>query len=256
VTIELDDATVDRFRHDGSVVLRGAVEPQPLADEVDDALAHGLLPGAALNGGSAGIRFQGVIMMCERTPVSLRLVDELGAVATRLLGRPALPGRAKATRYTGASGWHVDSDVAIASLGCVAYLEPLTATTGALRVRPGSHRGAPHDEVAIETRPGDVIVFDEHLAHGSVGGALRRQWRADFVADPRDDVEAELVCGEFARILDPSWDLGDDVDAYPSYGAYWQSRDRWWHARLRELGVYDLAARYTAAIAAQRATAV
>jgi hypothetical protein len=248
VTLVIDEATVCRFRRDGYVVLRGAIDPQPLSNEVDDALARGMRTDAPINLGSGGVGFHSVIMMCDRTPVSLHLVDLLSAAGAQLLGRTVLPGRAKGTRYFDSSRWHVDSDLPIDSVGFVAYLEQLTASTGALRVRPGSHRGETGDEVVVETRPVDLVAFDEHLVHGSVGGAVRRQWRIDFIVDPVDDTEAAYVRATFARIFDPTWDGGDDPDAYPSYGAHWQSLDRPWHQPLRRLGVYDLAERHREAM--------
>ena len=47
-------------------------------------------------------------------------------------------------------------------------------------------RGGSPDAVTLATIPGDVIVFDEHLTHGSDGGAVRRQWHVDFIAEPLD----------------------------------------------------------------------
>jgi len=243
---------VYRFRRDGYEVLRGGINPRPLSAEVDDAFLHGLRANVPINEGSGGAGFLGVIMMCEETPVSLELVDTLAVTAARLMGREALPGRAKATQYFGSTDWHVDSDVPIPSLGFVTYLEPLTADAGALRIRPGSHLGEVRDPVVIETTPGDVIAFDEHVAHSSAGGTLRRQWRVDFFADPLNTDEAAHAHAMFERILDPAWYLGDDSDGYPSYGSYWQTLDRPWHARLRDLGIYDLAARHRHAMRNRR----
>ena len=97
--------------------------------------------------GSGTVTFRYVPMMCERTPVSVGLIDRYAVIAAELLGRPVLPGRAKGTWYQSDTGWHRDSVGDIASLGVLAYLEPLDAATGALRVVPGSHaardRGAP-----------------------------------------------------------------------------------------------------------------
>jgi hypothetical protein len=247
---------VASFRTDGFVVLPQAIDPAPLSAEVDAALQHGLQPDRGRIAGAEGVEFHSVVMMNERTPVSLGLVDDLARVAASLLDRPVLPGRAKATRYFGSSGLHADSESTVPSLGVVAYLEPLDADTGALRVVPGSHRdGTTPDASAVRalaTEPGDLIVFDEHLVHGSSGGAVRRQWRVDFVADPMGPQEEALVRTMFAGLFDPDWDGGDDVDRYPSYGAYWQTLDRPWTERLRELGVYDLAARHAASVRARR----
>src|SRR5690242_14983125 len=91
VNVDVGDGSVDRFQRDGYVVLRRVIDPEPLAAEVDDALLHGLRPDAPVNRGSGGVGFLGVIMMCERTPVSLGLIDRLAPAAARLLGRPVLP---------------------------------------------------------------------------------------------------------------------------------------------------------------------
>lgn len=229
----------DALREQGFVVLRGEIDPGPLSDETDRALADG-----ARGDGSAA--FEYVPMMCERTPVSLDLVDRFAVVAERLLGRAVLPGRAKATRYHGDTAWHRDSTYPMPSLGCVAYLEPVDASNGALRVIAGSHVAPARPDDAGEplaTMPGDVIVFDERLLHGSNGGARRRQWRVDFVIDPHDAQERASVERWFAQsIPNEQDDPGYDAQRYPSYGAYWQTRDRPWTTKLRDLGVYRLAA--------------
>ena len=252
----VDDGVTAQFRNEGYVVLRKAFDPSELSAEVDDALKRGLRPDGGVKQGSGGVEFRVVVMMCERTPVSLALLDALAVPASKLLGRRVLPGRAKGTRYLGSSGFHADSDVPIPSLSFVAYLEPLDATSGALRVIPRSHRhegdeGAAADAVALATSPGDVIVFDEHLTHGSVGGGVRRQWRVDFTVEPRTDTEAALVHRSYAKLFDLDWDAGDDVDRYPSFGPYWQTLDRPWTAQLGAMGVYELAARHAAAVRAR-----
>jgi len=248
----VNDQTIARFHDDGYAVLRRAFDPSELSAEVDDALKGGLRADGDVKSGAGGVEFRSVVMMCERTPVSLTLLDALSVLAAELLGRRVLPGRAKGTRYFGSSGLHADSDLAIPSLGFVAYLEPVDATSGAFRVVPRLHRheGAARsiDALALPTMPGDVIVFEEHLTHGSVGGAVRRQWRVDFVADPVNGAEETLVRASFARLFDPDWDGGDDVDRYPSYGSYWQTLEHPWTARLRVLGVYELAARHASAM--------
>ena len=140
---------------------------------------------------------------------------------------------------------------ALATMGFLAYLEPLTTRTGALRVMPGSHaclsvplptsfEGGPAGPgQAIDTQPGDVVAFDEHLVHGSHGGTERRQWRADFVVDPKSAAEEAQVKAYFGHIFpDRQGQAPYDATRYPSYGPYWQSLDRPWTARLLELGVY------------------
>jgi hypothetical protein len=239
----LDDSTVEEFRAAGVVVLRRFFDPGPLSDEVDRALGDGLRSGSEANTSAAGSQFRYVPMMCETTPVSLALLDDLVSPAAQLLGDSVIPTRAKATRYlAGSTAWHRDSDLPLASVGFAGYLEPLDGPNGALRVRRGSHRPMPAgaaDGDPIATVPGDIIAFDEHLWHSSTGGGARRQWRVDFVVDPADG--DELLRTYFAAVFQPGWDGGYDVDRYPSYGLSWQRSGRPWADRLGALGVYELA---------------
>jgi Phytanoyl-CoA dioxygenase (PhyH) len=244
---------VDSFESDGFVVLRGAFDPSALAEEFDtvrrDAFGDDQ-EAQTLEQGSGTVTFLYVPMMCERTPVSVALIERCAVHAAELVSRPVLPGRAKGTWYEGDTGWHRDSALDLVSVGVVAYLEPLAATTGALRVLPGSHvhaddplpeRAATVGE-AIGSEPGDVIIFDEHLIHGSAGGLLRRQWRVDFVVDPRNGSELAAADAWFGQsIPDERHETAYDAERYPSYGPHWQALDLPWTSRLRELGVYDRA---------------
>jgi Phytanoyl-CoA dioxygenase (PhyH) len=251
------------LRTDGFVVLRRAFDAERLSAEVDAALSDGHRD-APLNTGTAGNRFRYVPMMCERTPVSVALADALAGPAATFLRRAVIPVRAKGTRYAGATAWHRDSELDVATIGFVAYLEPLTVDRGALRVLPGSHRGRTtesptglpdEDRVvgrALETEPGDVIVFDERLWHGSAGGVERRQWRTDFVPDPVTPEEEAQMRGYFAGIFQPGWDGGYDVDRYPSYGAHWSASHPQWTDRLRDLGAIERAEREESAVRAKR----
>jgi hypothetical protein len=248
------------FETFGFVVLRGAFDPGALAREVDASMRELALATSAAEVGAARqtIRFSYVPMMTAKTPASLALLAQLEAVAADLLGGPVLPTRAKGVRYSGDTPWHADSDAEVASLGCAAYLEPLEAESGALRVLPGSHRPGFGDAIraagavglaadalpshVVSTEPGDVIAFDEHLFHASAGGAVRRQWRVDYVREPEDGESRARVKAYFARIFPPDWDGGYDVDQYPSYDADWRASRRRAAVMLGELGVYELAA--------------
>jgi hypothetical protein len=255
---ELSAAEVEQFRMQGFVVLRGAFDPAPLTDEVGAALTDGFARRGPTNvSAEATIAFRYVPMMSERTPQSLDLLDTFAAVAERLLGAAVLPVRAKAVEYHGASTWHRDTELGVATVGFACYLEPLTAQGGALRVVPGSHR---HTEpaagpgVAVETAPGDVIVLDEHLVHASEGGSVRRQWRVDYITRPTDAEERELVREYFAAMFQPGWDGGYDLDTFPTYGEHWRSRcDPEVDATLSAVGAYTAAAAEEDAARAARA---
>jgi hypothetical protein len=259
----LSDAQISHFRTFGFVVLRRAFDPRPLSEEVDRALRDGF-PRSREVATGGGIRFRYVPLMCERAPISLSLLDRFALPAAELLGAAILPVRAKGVLYSGATGWHRDSDHAVASVGFAGYLEPLGAGSGALRVLPGSHRPALGEAVgayaaglteeapearvaalpgfAVCTEPGDVIAFEEHLYHASAGGRERRQWRVDYVAAPAGAEEEGRVRAYYDSTYPPDWDGGYDVDRYPTYGGHWLSSGRPWIARLGELGVYRAAA--------------
>jgi hypothetical protein len=99
--------------------------------------------------------------------------------------------------YGGDTRWHRDGVWRhLRFVKIVMYLDPVAADTGALRVVPGSNRTkAPLDEVwprqhdpalygiegrdmpsvALDSEPGDVVVFDHGLLHASFGGGGRRR---------------------------------------------------------------------------------
>ena len=233
------------FPSDGYAVLRRAFDPGPLLAEADATLGRAFPDAGHRNTGDADNTFRYVPMMGERTPVSLALLRRFEPLAARALGGPVLPVRAKVTAYESGSSWHRDSDGPVPSAGFVCYLEPLGAGTGALRVAPGSHRNDDPPEgrgLPLETEPGDAIVFDEHLAHASDGGGVRRQWRADFVRAPEGPDEEAAVRRYYAGNYSPDWDGGYDVEAFPSYGPHWRATcDPATDAALEALGAYAAA---------------
>jgi hypothetical protein len=255
------EADVESFRTFGFAVLRQFFEPGPLAVEVDRVLSDGLVRRQPRDG---DIDFQYVPMMTAETPASLSLLDRLGAFAETLFGRPVLPTRAKGTRYFGETPWHVDSALPLASLGCLAYLEPMGPDSGGLRVVPGSHH-PPFNEAlrhlcaarvrdaslpchVVVTDPGDVILMDEHVLHAAFGGSVRRQWRVDYLGLPVDGKEFIRTKSYFDSLYDREWDGGYDVDRYPSYGPDWRDSGRAAVAHLEALGVYEAAAAHEAFI--------
>src|SRR5262245_46189075 len=137
---------VEYFRAFGFLVLREFFDPNPLAAEIDQVLQDGLVSSADVTR-YGGIQFQYVPMMTAKTPASLSLLDRTEAVAEAVLGASVIPTRAKAVRYLANTPWHVDSDLPVASIGLAAYLEPLTAENGAIRVLPGSHRSDLGDQI-------------------------------------------------------------------------------------------------------------
>jgi hypothetical protein len=247
--------SADSFRTFGFGIRRQFFDPHSLAAEIDQVMHDGLVADVSRTGGA---RFQYVPMMTARTPVSLSLLDRVEAVAAVVLGGCVVPTRAKGVRIFGNTPWHTDSASPLSSVGFLAYLEPLGAEDGALRVLPGSHhpdfrdalRGLGVNATAasalpahvVVTEPGDLILLHEHLFHASFGGGTRRQWRVDFVNAPVGAEAEELTRSYFAALFPPDWDGGYDVDRYPSYGPDWRDSGRPAVAQLDALGVYELAA--------------
>ena len=234
-------AAAQVVREDGYVVFRSLLAADALGAE-HDATLQDAFTSSRRQAGSAGNEFRYVPTMCERTPVSIGLVVQFASVAADLVGSAVLPSRAKATEYHGDTDWHRDSDRPTISIGFVAYLDALDEESGALRVRRGSHRrGVASRSCAVDviaTAPGDVIIFDEHLWHASIGGGQRRQWRVDYVADTGDD---QALRAYFTQQYAPGWDPGYDPDRYPSYGPSWRALDARWNERLDALGAYAAA---------------
>ena len=123
--------------------------------------------------------------------------------------------------YVGDTKWHSDGYGGRGGLKHIKiafYLDPLTRSTGALRVIPGSHRvGEPFAEnlerdirksednwgiggdqvpaIALETVAGDILVFNHDIKHSAWGGSTHRRmftmnccqrYPADKIKDLRD----------------------------------------------------------------------
>lgn len=115
--------------------------------------------------------------------------------------------------YVGNTRWHSDGGWPrpIRFYKMALYLDKLTRETGAIRVIPGSHKygddyaegiqqeiskseelwGISGDQVpavAVETDPGDVVVFNQGCKHSSWGGGNhRRMFTINFTRRYRDD---------------------------------------------------------------------
>ena len=273
----LTDEQVDHYQTFGFVVLPGWLdEPQAakLGQELDQALRDGY--GAHFGDRDASDDVFGrwlPMMSRQRTPISMGLVEDprfLGA-ARQLLDSPVLPTFAEGYLLFGEAGFHSDCGTGSHGVKFVAYLEPLTAATGALQLMPGSHHpdfgaavaawDARHPAMnseglrgklaalpcaVAETQPGDVIAFDWHTWHASVGGRDRRQWTVSYAKDPATTEEAGRL-RDFLASLAPNGDEPFDHDAYPCYDNHWLDPyaahpDRAALAeRMRQLGLFELA---------------
>lgn len=119
--------------------------------------------------------------------------------------------------YAGDTGWHSDGWHPHHRHAKVAfYLDPLTRDTGALRVIPGSHHagdrfaerlqagiggsdanwgvaGRDVPAIALETQPGDVVIFNHNTKHAAFGGGgWRRMFTINCAARYPDERLGEL----------------------------------------------------------------
>jgi Phytanoyl-CoA dioxygenase (PhyH) len=149
-----------------------------------------------------------ILPFIDQTEYLAALIDDprIDGIFTSLLGEDYNYLGSDGNFYVGSTGWHSDTDWSGRSRGkpprtfykLALYLDPVSATTGALRVIPGSHRygdsfaedlqralekpqdtlGLTGDQVpaiALDSNPGDVVIFNQTTKHSSWGGSSRRR---------------------------------------------------------------------------------
>jgi hypothetical protein len=168
---------------------------------------------AAGGGGHNGVVHDGTARSCivpfiDQTEYLSSLLDDprIDGLFTSLLGDDYNYLGSDGNFYVGDTNWHSDTDWSGQSRGkpprlyykLALYLDPVTAASGALRVVPGSHRygdrfaedlqntlrhsaetlglaGHQVPAVALESVPGDVVIFNQALKHSAWGGSNRRR---------------------------------------------------------------------------------
>jgi len=119
------------------------------------------------------------------------------AIAKGILGNDFNYAAGDGNYYVGDTQWHSDGFHTVGKFIKIAfYLDEVTRDTGCLRVIPGTHRtdfpdwdalkagnctelwgieGRDVPAVALETKPGDLAVFNHNIMHASFGGSHRRR---------------------------------------------------------------------------------
>ncbi len=149
----------------------------------------------------AGVARSCIVPFIDQHEYLCSLLDDprILAIEKALLGDDFNYMGSDGNYYVGDTGWHSDGwHDGITHIKIAFYLDPLTRDTGALRVMPGSHlRGTPYaddvmekigrcqdewglapDEVpavALETNPGDIVLFNHNTKHAAFGGSKRRR---------------------------------------------------------------------------------
>lgn len=157
-------------------------------------------------GGHNGKPHDGMARSCivpfiDQSEVLSSLVDDprIHGIATSLLGDDFNYMGSDGNYYVGDTRWHSDGwHPQTLHIKIAFYLDPLTRDTGALRVIPGSHRlgdtfadglqkqirqsvdlwgleGKEVPAIALETQPGDILLFNHNLKHAAFGGSKARR---------------------------------------------------------------------------------
>jgi hypothetical protein len=152
------------------------------------------------------VKRSSLVPFIDQHPYLSGLLDDprIDELATTLLGEDYNYEASDGNYYVGDTKWHSDKepDDSHPSFKIAFYLDPVTASTGCLRVIPGSIFGgdpfatALHDVIPftmdshperwgvsgaevpaypIESVPGDMLLFNHKIKHSSWGGGDRRR---------------------------------------------------------------------------------
>ncbi len=144
-----------------------------------------------------------VVQFLDQSEYLCTLLDDprIHDIAASILGDDFNYMGSDGNFYVGDTRWHSDGYGGRGGLKHIKiafYLDPLTRDTGALRVIPGSHRigdvfseqlqrdaaksediwgisGNQVPALALETQPGDVLVFNHDIKHSAWGGSTHRR---------------------------------------------------------------------------------
>jgi hypothetical protein len=226
--MQLSDQQVAFFRTFGFLKFPGLLADQ--IDAITDAF-EGIW--AERGGGHHGKPHDGkarstIVPFIDQSARLSALLDDarIVGIAGALLGDDFNYTGSDGNYYVGDTNWHSDGwHPTYTFIKLALYLDPLTRDTGCLRVIPGSHRigdrfadtlqarlrrseesfgvaGRDVPAIALETVPGDLLLFNHNTKHAAFGGGThRRMFTINLSERYRDEDLAELraYVGGFAR---------------------------------------------------------
>ena len=165
-----------------------------------------------------GSRRTQIVPMLDHSKRLCTLLDDarILGIANAILGDDFNYAGGDGDFWVGDTAWHPDGNYPdLFAIKFAFYLDSLTRDTGCLSVLPGSHlpeshwrRGNMHPgkareswdvtpweipgNVAIETNPGDLVVFNHSIFHASFGGGNRRR-QFSMNLHKRGKTDAELA---------------------------------------------------------------
>ena len=176
--------------------------PGLLDDCIDEVIEAFEAVWTARGGGHDGTARSCIVPFIGQSDYLSSLLDDprVNGIFSSLLGDDFQYLGSDGNYYVGDTDWHSDGGWPrqIVYFKVAFYLDPLTRDTGALRVIPGSHRygegyaeavqesvresqaqwgvgGADVPAMALETNPGDVVIFNQGTKHSAWGGGKRRR---------------------------------------------------------------------------------
>lgn len=212
------------------------VFPGLLNDRIDRITEEFERTFADHGGGHNGKPHDGTARSCilpfiDQTEYLSSLIDDprVDGIFTSLLGDDYNYLGSDGNFYVGDTNWHSDTDWTGKMRGApprvfykmALYLDPVTASSGALRVIPGSQRYGDHyaedlqamlrqapeklgipgsavPAVSLDSNPGDVVVFNQNTKHSAWGGSNRRRMFTINCTRRYADEEIPLLRNEIA----------------------------------------------------------
>ncbi len=202
--LKLTEQQLTQFKTFGFLAFPGL-----LKDRIDDILREFESVVTQYGGGHDGKPHDGkrrscIVPFIDRSEYLSSLLDDsrIHGIAAGLLGEDFNYMPSDGNYYAGDTGWHSDgwNPGQTLHIKIAFYLDPLGRDSGCLRVIPGSHRtgdgfaqalnneiykceenwglhGRDVPAVALETKPGDILVFNHNTKHAAFGGS---GWRRMF----------------------------------------------------------------------------